>query len=64
MSSRLPGAADITCPDTSDGGTTRCTMALTVVSSTKGRVSFVRAVSSARVVMRRATTAGVGDTRS
>ena len=65
MPSTLPGAAESDCVATSSRGGTRCSAALTVVSSDADGLSrpLTRA-SRDSVVMRCATMPACGDTRS
>ena len=60
----LPGATDSDCSPTNSRAGTRCSAALTVVSSTDGRSRPLMRASRDSAVMRWATTPACGDTRS
>ena len=62
MTMRLPGAAASAVPATAARAGTRCSAALTVVSSTVGL--SIGSVSRGRVAMRCATIGACGETRS
>ena len=64
IGSTLPGAADSDCLPTMSRAGTRCRIAFTVVSSTAGRSRPLTLASRASAVMRCATMAACGDTRS
>jgi hypothetical protein len=60
----LPGAAESDCVAIKSRAGTRCSAALTVVSSTPGRSRPLSRASRDSVVMRCAATPAWGDTRS
>ena len=64
MPSTLPGAADSACVATRSRAGTRCSAALTVVSSTDGLSRPLMRASRDSAVMRCATTPACGETRS
>ncbi len=64
MPSTLPGATDSACVATNSRAGTRCSAALTVVSSTEGLSRPVTRASRDSAVMRCATTPACGETRS
>ena len=64
MPMTLPGATDSACVATNSRAGTRCSAALTVVSSTDGWSRPFTRVSRDSAVMRCATTLALGDTRS
>src|SRR5215813_11797218 len=64
MSMRFPGTAENDCVATSAFAGTRCSAALTVVSSTEGRSLPLRRDSRDSAVIRCATTPACGETRS
>ncbi len=64
MPMTLPGATDSACVATNSRAGTRCSAALTVVSSTDGLSRPFTRASRDSAVMRCATTLALGDTRS